>query len=137
MNPERDRTPEDRRRDSSDWKHTLSALIASRLEIIQLEMRQAAREGARTVAAIVAAALCAFFTWALVLAGGIAYIAQATQWPWPLIALIAASLHLMAGFVLLRAAKASKAPSFPVTRSEFQKDREWIESLQNKPDSRN
>lgn len=115
----------------ANWREALLTLIASRVSLIQLESKDAAREAARRAAFTVALVAALFFTWALLLAGGIAALADATGWKWYWIALGASATHLIAAICLARAAKATGPPVFPVTRAEFQKDREWIENLQH------
>ena len=56
-------------------------------------------------------------------------ISESLDWPWNRVAVGAAILHLLAGIILVRLAKPSAATAFPVTRAEFQKDREWIENF--------
>lgn len=119
----------------SNWREGLLSLIASRVDLIQLESKDAAEQGARRAVLIVAAVICIFFTWALLLAGGIVAISHLTAWPWYWLAITAAAIHLTAAVILARAAKFSGPPSFPVTRAEFQKDREWIENFQKTPKS--
>jgi len=119
-------------------KSSLHTLISARIAIVSHELKQASRERAKAIGSILIAAMLAFFAWALLLAGSIAAIAVATGWPWHVVSLAFAALHLMAAILLVKSASTStKAPAFPVTRSEFKKDCEWIESLQNKPNSRN
>jgi hypothetical protein len=85
---------------------------------------------------MIAAVACLFFTWALLLAGGIAAISSATGCPWHWPAIGAAALHFVLALLLLRGGSAHTAtPAFPLTRAEFQKDREWIENFQKKPKS--
>lgn len=119
----------------SNWREAIPALVSSRIALIQLEARDAARLGARRAAALIAAMLLMFFAWALLLAGGIAIAADQTGWPWHWIALSAAVLHLLVALILLQSAKTPTSAPFPVTRAEFQKDREWIESLRQTPKS--
>lgn len=117
-------------------RSSLYALLASRGALIRLELRQLLRSRVRGVAYLVIAAILIFFTWALFLAGSIAAISISSHWPWHLVALGFAALHLIAAVVLvLSASHSSKGPSFPVTRSEFKKDCEWLEGLQNKTKS--
>lgn len=116
---------------SIDWKRSLMALVTSRIALIGHEGREAIRERTRALALLLAGLLCAFFTWALLLAGAIAAIAVVSGWPWHLIALGFAALHLVCAISLLRAAMAPQPPAFPITRMEFEKDRAWIEDLQN------
>lgn len=121
----------------ANWREALMALIASRVALIQLESKEAVTGGVRRAVFIVVAGGCAFFTWALLLAGGIAWIADAADWHWSHLALGLAALHLLAGAILVRLAmKPSGSAAFPVTRAEFQKDREWIENFQ-KPRKKN
>ncbi len=119
----------------SNWREALLSLIASRVELIQLESKEAAGQGARRAILIVTAVICVFFTWALMLAGGIAALSHSTSWPWYWIAITAAAIHLAAAFLMVMAAKSRNQPSFPVTRAEFQKDREWIQNFQKTPKS--
>jgi MFS family permease len=112
------------------------ALIASRIALIQLEARETARKRVRRVVGLIAAVICLFFTWALLLSGGIAAVCSATGWSWHWLAIAAAALHFFVALLLLKGGSAkSSIPAFPLTRAEFQKDREWIENLQKKPKS--
>lgn len=104
-------------------------LIATRFALIELESKDAAKDGARRAALIAAACGCAVFAWALLLAGGIPLIAGLCGCPWSLVAIGAAILHLVVGFILISLAKPSAGASFPITRAEFQKDREWIQNF--------
>lgn len=105
------------------------ALIAARFALIQLESKDAAKEGARRASLVAAACGCAVFAWGLLLAGGVSIIAHETGWPWNFVAVGAAVLHLLAAIILAISAKSSGDSAFPVTRAEFQKDREWIENF--------
>ena len=99
-------------------------LIASRVALIQLEAKDASTKAVRRVSFVSAACGCAIFAWALLLAGGISWISESTGWPWNRVAIGASALHLLAAIIFVKVAK------FPVTRAEFQKDREWIENFQ-------
>lgn len=114
----------------SNWREAIISLIASRVALIQLESKDAAADGIRRLIRVAAIVACTFFSWALLLAGGIAAISHATGWPWYWIALATAIAHLQAAFIFALSAKSPGRPSFPVTRSEFQKDREWLEKFQ-------
>lgn len=115
----------------SNWREALLSLVSSRIGLIRHESRHAAKLAARKTAMLAAMAACLFFAWALLLVGGIALLSDATGLKWPLLALAAAALHIIATVLLARSAKAPAAPVFPATLAEFQKDREWIENLQN------
>ncbi len=105
------------------------SLIAARFALIEFESKDAAKHAARCAALIAAACGCAVFSWALLLAGGVSLIAETNGWPWYTVAIGAAVIHLLAGIILASLAKPSAIPAFPVTRAEFQKDREWIENF--------
>jgi uncharacterized membrane protein YqjE len=114
----------------ANWREALMGLVSSRLALIELEAKDAAKSGVRRVVFLVGVCGCLFFTWALLLVGLVPLIADATGWPWSKVALGAAGVHLLVALIFYKLAKPSEAPSFPVTRTEFQKDREWIENFQ-------
>ncbi len=105
------------------------ALIASRVTLIQLESKDATAAAGRSIAYIIAAISAVVFAWALLVAGLVAVLSEAIEKPWSWVAIGFALLHLLAGLVLAKLAKPSGAPAFPITRAEFQKDREWIENF--------
>jgi uncharacterized membrane protein YqjE len=125
-----DLSPDPASKGPTHWREALLTLIASRVSIIQIESKEAAKEAAGRLAYAVALIICIFFTWALLLAGGIAALAAATSWPWFWIAIAAAGIHLLAAIGFARAAKAPGKATFTATKAEFQKDREWIENFQ-------
>ena len=111
------------------WVEAVACLISSRIALIQLEARLSARRAAMRAAKIVAAALCVLFTWILLVAGGIGAVAAATQWPWHWLAIAAALLHLVAALACIHRGKPQEGAPFPLTRAEFEKDRQWLETL--------
>jgi len=115
------------------WTDALACLVSSRISIIQAESKDAAATGARKAVLVVVAALCVLFTWILVLAGAVGAISSATAWTWYHVAFAAAGLHLAIAVIALLLAKSKSAPSFPITRAEFEKDREWLNRLNKKP----
>jgi uncharacterized membrane protein YqjE len=112
-----------------NWRVALMDLVTSRLALIQIESKDLARQSIKHVACLVAACICLFFTWALLVVGLIAWVSHATHWPWHWVTLAAGAVHLVSAILLARAAKPAGIDAFPVTRSEFQKDREWIENF--------
>ena len=136
MNQETNPPPHAPQDAPSGWLESLAGLVSNRIALIQLELKQAAQQRVRALICVIAGAVCAFFTWVLLLAGGIYAISVASGWPWHLVTLCCAALHLVVAILLFRTAMAPKSPPFPHTREEFRKDREWIESLQNKPESK-
>ncbi len=114
----------------SNWREALMSLIASRVTLIQLESNDATRHGAKRLAYLIATTFCVVFAWALLIAGLVALLSATRGWPWYGVSIGAGVLHLLVGFLLARQAKPSEAKCFPITRAEFQKDREWIENFQ-------
>ena len=112
-------------------------LVVSRIALIQFEARETARQRVKRVVCVIVAALCLFFAWILLLAGGIAAISSASGWPWHWLAIAAAVAHVLAAVLLAGNSYKPSEPAFPLTRAEFQKDREWIENFQKKPKSNN
>jgi uncharacterized membrane protein YqjE len=111
------------------WREALGTLIGARIALLEFESKAAARQAGKCVANLAAATFAAIFAWALGLAGAIAAFAAATAWPWYWIALAAALLHAIAVVICLQLARATTPSLFPITRAEFQKDREWLVTL--------
>lgn len=113
----------------ANWREALMGLIAARYALIEFESKDLAQRGVRRATWVVAAGICAIFAWTLLLAGGISWIADSSGWRWYVVAMGAALLHLLGGIVFASMAKPSVKTAFPITRAEFQKDREWIENF--------
>jgi uncharacterized membrane protein YqjE len=114
----------------ANWREAVLGLISSRIALIQIESRDAAGHAIRRLLLVVFGLAALFFTWALLLAGAIGWMARAAGWPWPVLALAAALAHLVAAAILLNRAKRPTPPAFPVTRAEFQKDQSWLANVQ-------
>jgi hypothetical protein len=129
-------TPEGRQASygPSSWIEALLAIASTRAELIRLEAKDAARKGSNKAARIIAAVLCITFGWSLLLAGGIGALSHLAGWPWFWTALAIGAVHIVGAAILLRKSS-GRTPLFPVTRAEFQRDREWIENLQKHPKS--
>lgn len=113
----------------ANWREAVADLLSARLELIQLEASQATAEGSRKAVALLVMAIASTFTWALILAGLIPLISQASGVGWPLIALAAAAAHLLIALVMFARLRRKGPPTFPVTRQEFKRDREWFRTL--------
>ena len=113
----------------ANWREALLDLIAARFALFQLESKELSEQAARRASFIAAACACTFFAWALILIGGISMLSNFTGWRWDAVALALATIHLLAGIMFAKSAKHSGNAAFPVTRAEFQKDREWIENF--------
>ena len=120
----------------TNWREALMALIASRIALIQLEGRQAAKCATSRAIRMLVVAFCLLFAWVLLLAGGVTAISAYAGWPWHWVAISTAVVHLLLAWIIAISCTASP-PAFPATRAEFQKDREWIENFQKKPKSSN
>lgn len=120
---------------TDNWRQALMTLVASRIALFRLEARQTARQNAARMARIAAAVICLLLAWALLVTGGIGLIASTTGWPWHWLAMAAAAIHLVTGLILIGSSSGASTPAFPMTRAEFQKDREWIENIQKNPKS--
>lgn len=114
----------------ANWREAVADLLSARVELIRLEAKQAAAQGGRKAVVAGILAIAATFTWALLLAGGIPLIAEGSGIRWPLIALAAAGLHLFLALLMVARLRRPGPPSFPITRDEFQRDREWFKHLQ-------
>lgn len=113
----------------ANWREAILVLVTSRISLIQLESKEAAGKIARRLVLWIISAVCGFFTWALMLAAGIAVMAKSMDCKWYWIALGCAVIHLAAALILAIIAKKPGTPAFPVCRAEFKKDREWIVKL--------
>ncbi len=121
--------------DPTNWREAVLVMVASRVALIGIESKEAAIHATRRAILIGMAGFCAFFMWALLLAGGIAALADASGWPWYGFAVAIGLFHLAAALLFGRAARTPVPPPFPITCAEFKKDREWIETLQTTPKS--
>jgi uncharacterized membrane protein YqjE len=111
------------------WREALVGLVTSRIALIQHEAEGAVRQGVKCLVGVVVAALAGVFAWALLLVAGIGAVAVATSWPWYWIAAGVALLHLLVAGCCVLLVKSSQTPVFPITRNEFLKDREWLQTL--------
>ncbi len=113
----------------ASWTDALGTLVSTRIALIKTEAGEAAGHAAKRAAAAAAAAVLALFFWVLLLAGGIGALAAATGWKWFWLTLAAAGLHALVILILLGFARKSTPSPFPVTRAEFEKDRQWLDRL--------
>ncbi len=120
-----------------DWKTALVALLSARLEMFSIEAKHASSAAAGKFALLAAGLFGMLSAWILTLAASIGAISAATGWQWYHIAFISAGVHLLIGGALLAMlmVKSGKHASFPVTRAEFRKDREWLNRLQKRNDT--
>lgn len=114
----------------------LNEHLKARAELLGIETGEAASFLARKAACAIAAAILSGIAYAVV---GIALVSLLGRWleaswpdtfaglGWQLVALAAGVMHLLAALVLFRRLKGKPArPLFEFTRSEIQKDRQWL-----------
>jgi uncharacterized membrane protein YqjE len=111
---------------------SLLKLIDSRLALIQLESADAGGCLLKKAACFAGACFCVVSAWILLVAALIKIIADAAHWPWSWVAVGMAILHLLLGFFFSRTSRSVASPSYPATRAEFRKDREWIENISSR-----
>jgi uncharacterized membrane protein YqjE len=115
------------------WKAAFATLVSARLEMIRIEAKSASAAAVGRIALLLIMLFGLFFAWVLALVAAIGAIAASTPWVWYQVAAAAAGLHLLlAAFALLIIRASKKKTSFPVTRAEFEKDREWLNRLKNR-----
>lgn len=113
------------------WVESLADLVGTRIALIQAEAKQAAANRAGRIAKIVASVFLVICAWLLLMAAvaGLLHAHAGFAWYWGCLSL--GGIHLLAIAMLLRSARSPGQPAFQHTRSEFQKDREWLQNLKN------
>ncbi len=140
--------PRESRRDAPDpsrqqshqpenWQDAIFQLVASRIELVGIEAREAAKSGSTRAILVAASAVAALCAWILLVAASVGCLAAVTGWPWWAACFIAAGLHVIAIVIMIAIARKPGADVFTVTRAEFKKDREWIENLRKNQKSGN
>lgn len=112
-----------------NWKEALLGLIYARFGIIRIEAQSALSAATTGFFILVVGLFAVFSAWVLALAAAIGAIAASTSWEWYHVAFAAAGIHLLIGVALFLTMKSRKHDAFPVTRAEFEKDREWLNRL--------
>lgn len=114
------------------WLGSLSDLVQSRIGLIELEAKQLLADGLVRILMLVAAVFMLVVTWFLLMAAiaGLVHAYAGFAWYWTCLAMGGA--HLLAILAMVRRARASRPAAFQHTRSEFQKDREWLQNLQHR-----
>ena len=106
---------------------TLLDYFHARLSLLALEAREA--RGSFVARIVCGLAACCFLLvgWMALVAGAIGWISKSTDWPWPLVALGLAAVHLFAGCgFLLAARRRFSEPPFRDSLNELEKDRQWL-----------
>ena len=130
--PDYPATPDGTRK--GNWVEAIFGLVESRASIISIESKDALNSALAKLIPLAVCLFCVFAAWVLALAAAIGCLAATTDWSWYQITFALAGLHLVIALLALLIAKKSKPAPFPVTRSEFKKDREWLIQLKNRND---
>jgi uncharacterized membrane protein YqjE len=117
-----------------NWMEAICGLVESRVSIISIESKDALNSALAKFIPLAVCLFCVLAAWFLAVATAIGCLAATTEWKWYQITFAIAGLHLVIALVALLIAKKSKPAPFPVTRSEFEKDREWLIQLKNRND---
>jgi uncharacterized membrane protein YqjE len=117
-----------------NWREALAGLVASRAAIVSLEAKDAAASAIGRLVPLLVGVVCLVGVWVLAMAGAVGAVVAATEWEWYHVAFAAAGIHLMIALIAIMIAKAKRPAPFPVTRAEFEKDREWLNQLKNRND---
>jgi uncharacterized membrane protein YqjE len=115
-----------------NWMEAIIGLFETRAAIVSLEAKDALSSALAKLVPLVLCLFCVFAAWALTVAAIIGCLTGATDWKWHQITFAMAGVHILIAAVALLVAKAKKPAPFPVTRSEFEKDREWLIQLKNR-----
>lgn len=111
------------------WVDSIAEFLSARAELIRFEARDAGRHAARSGVLAAVAILGIGLFWLLLLAGLIGLLAASSALAWYHYTLIAALLHLAAVVTAVILLKKPAPPTFPYTRRELEKDREWLNQL--------
>lgn len=119
-----------------NWKDAIPSLIASRIGIFRIEAQDALEITVRKLIGLGVILFSLFATCSLLTAGLIGWIAAHFACPWYFAAFSVGGVYFLISVVMLMIIKRTKKiESFPVTRAEFEKDREWLNQLKNRSSS--
>jgi uncharacterized membrane protein YqjE len=119
-----------------NWKDAIPNLIASRIGIFRIEAQDAIEVVTKKLILLGVTVFCLIATWGLLTAGLIGMISAHFDCPWYLSAFSVGGVYLLISMVmLLIIKKAKKTESFSITREEFEKDRKWLNQLNNRSNS--
>jgi len=122
-----DRSPEPA---PESWNEALSALITSRAAIFQAESKTAVRQTVSNLLKWTVAGLFLLFAWALMVVAIMYAMVSSMAWQWHWVIIGTSLFHLLVAAVLLATTKSKRHGYFPITRSEFLKDSEWLKNFQ-------
>lgn len=119
-----------------NWKDAVPNLIASRIGIFRIEAKDALEVATKKLILWGVTVFCVIATWGLLTAGLIGMISAYFNCPWYIAAFSIGGGYLFIALVMLLIMKrAKKTQSFPITCEEFEKDRKWLNQLNNRSNS--
>lgn len=106
----------------------LALYAEARGRLLQIEAQEAGTKFTSIIMLAVVLSGCLLCGWMLALPALIWLIAQSQGWPWHFVALGAAGLHLLLGFIflLMLLSRLRRLRVFEETFHQFQRDREWL-----------
>lgn len=121
-------------RHESSLRESAVEFVSARLELLSLEAQDAGKAAAKKGALVGLIAGCAMIAWMALVAGLIGWIATAGDGvKWHFVAIGAAIFHLLIAGIAAAVLRGPSAASFPLTKSELLKDREWLLNLKDRP----
>ena len=114
------------------WPAAFGTLVSSRFAIASAEAKLAVGSTAKKAVFAVVAALAALFFYLTLLAGLIGLFASlSSALDWYHVALIIAGVHLLVVIIAALLMMKKTPPTFSLTRTEFEKDRQWLKNQKN------
>ena len=106
----------------------LALYAEARGRLLQIEAQEAGTKFTSIIMLAVVLSGCLLCGWMLALPALVWLIAQSQGWPWHFVALGAAGLHLLFGFIflLMLLSRLRRLRVFEETFHQFQRDREWL-----------
>ena len=114
----------------------ITSLLSARIAIISAESNYATSVLTTKFLWAVVAGGCALIALLLILVAGIGLIAAMTGLSWFYVAFIVAAVFLLVAIIGVSLIRKKTMPLFPITRSEFEKDRTWLTSIKTKSTSK-
>lgn len=122
MEQERQTTP------SNDWRAATVEFLSARFALVCLESHEAKKVIAVKGISLWLCIASAVFTWITACFATLGFITQHYHIAWWKVLFCISLFHLIISCVSLVFFRKKSAPIFPVTRSEFQKDQEWLQA---------
>lgn len=119
----------------TNWKEALSVLASARSAILKIEGKKAASDVVKKIVLAIVAVLGLLFAWILLMFGLVGGLAALCLMNWWQASFVVGGGHILIAIILLLVAKAIGSEPFPITRKEFEKDREWLKQLKQQSKS--